>query len=883
MGWRRFLKREAWDAERTREMDAHLQMQVDDYVAAGMPPEAAWQRARREFGNVRAIREEIYDMNSIALLEHLLRDARYAVRILRRSPGFTLTALLTLALAIGVNIAVFSLVDAALLKPLPYPHPDRLTLVSSTIREKGEVREDIAQHGLTWETIRDQASTVDAAVFSSWPAGVNLVTGSTASYVQQQRAGAGFFRVLGVAPAVGREFSAEEDAPGGPAAAILSHELWQRLFGGDSSAVGRPLTLRGEPYRIVGVMPRGFRTSVEADVWTPLRASRSGEGDGENYTIMARLRSGVTLPQAQAEIAALGRDVFRQRPSRADVTVDFSLVPMQRGLTAPMRETLLMLWAAVAIILIIACVNLAGLLIARASTRRREIATRMALGSGKAAVLRQLLVESVIVAAAGGLLGLLAGYGTLDLLRGLTQEMFEIPRSPSLDLRAVLAAAAFSAAAGLGFGTAPALVMSRLGVARGLTAGGRTATASRNRPRKLLLVAQVALGVVLLVAAGLLLRSFAHLRGLEPGFNPDGLTVATVSLQDARYRSGARIQQLFAATAERLRATPGVTGAAVSLGVPYERLLNLGFRQLDGPQAVAPGRTMTSASYVTDAFFDVMQIGVRAGRAFDARDTAAAPAVAIVSETFARTYFPAVPAAGVVGHRIGIAGRDREIVGIAGDVQVRPGWGDLGPLAPMPVTYLPVTQLNDAFLRVVHGWFSPAFIVRGSGGVRDVESTVRRALDASDPLLPLAEVRSMPDVQREAIAPARLMMLLLATLAAAAVLLAAVGIHGLIATSVTERTREMAIRMALGSTPVAAMRAIAAPGAGLALVGVAAGAPLAAMFGSLVRHVIWGVEPGDPATFLAAAAVVMAVATIASAAPAIRILRLDPATALRHE
>ncbi len=864
-------------------MEAHLQMQVDDYVAAGMAPDAAWQRARREFGNVRAIREEIYDMNTLALLEHIARDARYAARVLRRSPGFTITALLTLALAIGVNTAVFSLVDAALLKPLPYPHPDRLTLVSSTIREKGEVREDIAQHGLTWETIRDRASTVDAAVFSSWPAGVNLVTGSTASYVQQQRVGAGVFRVLGVAPAIGREFSAEEDAPGGPAAAILSHPLWQRLFGADSSAVGRSLTLRGEPYRIVGVMPPGFRTSVEADVWTPLRASRSGEGDGENYTIVARLRSGVTLPQAQAEIAALGRDVFRQRPSRAGVTVDFSLVPMQRGLTGPVRETLLMLWAAVAIILIIACVNLAGLLIARASTRQREIATRIALGSGTTAVLRQFLVESVIVAGAGGVLGLLVGYGTLDILRELTQEMFEFPRNPSLDLRAVIAAAVFSATAGVVFGTAPAAVISCMGVARGLTAGGRTSTTSRIRVRKLLVMAQVALGVVLLVAAGLLLRSFAHLRGLEPGFNPDGLTVATVSLEDARYRSGARVQELFAATVGRIRAAPDIAGAAVSLGVPYERLLNLGFRQLDGPQAVAPGRTMTSASYVTDAFFDVMQIGVRAGRAFDARDTAAAPAVAIVSETFVRTYFPAVPAAEVVGHRIGIAGRDREIVGIVGDVQVRPGWGELGPLAPMPVTYLPVAQLNDAFLRVVHGWFSPAFIVRGSGRVRDVEGTVRRALDASDPLLPLAEVRSMPDVQREAIAPARLLMLLLTTLAAAAVLLAAIGIHGLIASAVTERTREMAIRMALGSTPAGAMRAIVAPGTLVACVGVAAGVPLAAIFGSLARHFIWGVTPGDPATFTGATLLVIGVAVVASIAPAMRILRLDPATALRHE
>lgn len=883
MGVRRFFRRAAWDAERTREMHAHLQMQVDDYVAGGMAPQAARQRALREFGNLHAIREDIYQMNTITFVEHLVRDARYAARVLRRSPGFTVTALLTLALAIGVNTAVFSIVDAALLKPLPFPAPDRLTLVSSTIRDQGETRTDIAQHGLTWETIRDRDSTVHAAVFSSWPAGVNLVTGSTGVHVQQQRVGAGFFRVLGVAPALGREFSSEEDVAGGPAAAILSEDLWRRLYGADPSVVGRSITLRGESYRVVGVMPRGFRTSVEADVWTPLRASRSGEGDGENFNIVARLRDGVTLAAAQAEIRALGVEIFRQKPSRPGVTVDYSLVPMQAGLAAPVRQTLLMVWAAVAVILLIACVNLSGLMIARASSRRREIATRIALGSGTPAVLRQALVESVVLAVAGGAIGPAVGQLTLTLLQSLTKELFEIARPPSLDGRAVLAAALLSLGASVVFGIAPAIVTARMRFAGTLSrAGGRAATAVHGWPRKLLLVAQVALGVVLLVAAGLLLRSFTHLRGLQPGFNPEGVTVASVSLQDARYRDGARIQALFNGTLERLRGTPGVTAAAVSLAVPYERLLNLGFRQLDGAKAGEPGRNMTSATYVSDGFFDTLQIAASAGRVFDARDSGSGAAVAVVNETFARTYFPDAGPTGVVGRRIGIAGRDREIVGVVADVQVRPGWGEFGPLAPMPLTYLPVAQVNEAFMRVVHGWFSPAFVVRASSGT-DTTAAVRRAIDAHDPLLPLAKVRSMEEIQGAAIAPARLLMALLATLAGAAVLLAGIGIHGLIATSVTERTREMAIRMALGSTPESAMRAIALPGAVLAVIGVLAGVPLAVMFSRLVRHLIWGVRPGDPTTFAAAAILLVAVAAIASAAPALRILKLDPATALRHE
>lgn len=884
MGLSRFLRRERWDAERTREMEAHVQMQIDEYVADGLSIDEARRRARREFGNVQVIREEIYRMNTIALLEQLVRDVRYAARILRRSPIFTATALLTLALAIGVNTAVFSIVDAALLKPLPYADPGRLTLVSSTIRDRGTVREDIAQHGLTWVTIRDRATTVQPAVFSSWPSGVNLVTGNTASYVQQQRVGAGFFRVLGVQPALGREFAPEEDVPGGPAAAILSHDVWRRLYGEDTSVVGRAVMLRGEPYRVVGVMPKGFRTSVEADVWTPLRATRTGEGDGENYTIVARLRDGVSLAQAQTEIAALGAEVFRQKPSREGVTVDFSVVPMQRALSRPMQQTLLMVWAAVAIVFLIACVNLSGLLIARGSARRREFATRLALGSGRTAVLRQVLVESVVLATAGGVLGLAVGYFTLDMLRTLSAALFEIAQPPALDARAVLAAAAMSLGASAIFGVAPAFISLRVGPAGlPLATGSRTTTVAHNWPRKALLVAQVALGVVLLVAAGLLLRSFTHLRGLQPGFNPHQLTVATISLQDARYRSAARVQQLFTATIERLRATPGVSGAAVSLGVPYERLLNLGFRYLDGREAGAQGRPMTSATYVTDGFFDVLQIGVRSGRTFDARDTDTAPAVAIVNETFARTYFSGTGPGDVVGRRIGIGGRDREIVGVVADVQVRPGWGEFGPLAPMPLTYLPAAQVNDVLLRVVHGWFTPAFVVRGAGSEEEISRAVRRALDYTDPLLPIADVRSMADVQSAAIAPSRLIMLLLTTLAAAAVLLAAIGIHGLIATSVTERTREIAIRMALGATAREAMRTVALPGAALAAIGIAAGVPLAVIFSRLVRHVIWGVRPGDPATFAAAAVLLVVVALVASAVPTLRILRLDPATTLRHE
>jgi hypothetical protein len=817
MSWLRFFRRGAWDDERAREIDAHIRMTADDLVAGGMGRDDAWREANRAFGSPRAIREEIYTMNTVAVVEQAIRDARYAVRVLRKSPGFTFTAVLTLAVAIGINAAVFSVVDAVLLKPLPYPDPERLALVSTTVRNEGVARDDTAQHGLTWETIRDHATAVDAAVFSSWPAGVNLVIGSTASYAQQQRVGAGLFRVLGVPPAAGREFTADEDRAGGPRAVIVSHHLWQREFGGDPTAVGRSVTLRGESYTVVGVMPRDFRTDMPADLWTPLRPSRTGEGEGENYAIVTRLRPHASWERARAEVAALGNDIGRRKPRQDGSALEFTLVPLQSGLTASVRQPLLMVWSAVAIILAIACVNLSGLLLARASTRRREIATRMALGSGRSAVLRQMLVESIVLAAAGGVAGIVIGFAALEGLHSVAREAFAISQPVALDGRAIFLAMVLALAASITFGAAPAIAATRLDVQRGLSAGsGRTATAGRSWLRRLL---------------------------------------------------------------------PGVEAAAVSLGLPYQRLLNLGFRRLDGAPDTKGANT--SATYVAGDYFGAMRMPIVAGRAFDQRDRQDSPGVAVVSETFARTYFGAGPHeyGRALGRRIRIAGGDREVIGVASDVQVRPGWGQYGPLAPMPVTYLPVTQINDAFIRLVHGWFSPSFIVRADErrtGMPDA-AVIARAISATDPLLPLAGIRPLREVQDAAIAQPRLLMALLTTLAAAAVLLAAIGIHGLIATSVTERTREIAIRLALGSTAGKAVRAAAMPGVWLALAGVAAGVLPALAFARLVRHLIWGVSATDPMTFVGAALALVAVAAVASLAPALRILRLDPATTLRHD
>ena len=811
----------------------------------------------------------------------MLRDLRYAARVLTKSPAFTLTAVLTLAVALGITTAVFSVVDAVLLRPLPYPAPERLGLVHTTIAESGNVQRMTSQHGVTWSVVRDHATTVDRAVFSTWTSGVNVVAGTRPSFAEQQRVGSGFFAVLGVSPRLGREFSSDEDRRGGPAAVVLSDGYWRSALGADPDAISRSITLRGEPHVIVGVMPPGFHSGVDADLWTPLRAGTDGEGDGENYQVLLRLRDNSTWAQADAEMGRLGGEILRRRPNAGGASVAFTTVPLQQGITSEIRPALLMVSAAVVLVLLVACVNLSGLLLARMARRSREIATRLALGSGRATLVRQLFLETLVLALAGGLGGFIVCMLAIDALSG-AMETLNIWQAPASSARVALITAGLSLVAAVLFGAFPALHATGANAQRGLTpAGARTvAGAASHWPRRVLVVAQVALGVVLLVGAGLLVRTFTHLRGLDPGFEAEHVTAATISLQDARYRSAAQVSSLVAGTLQRLRTTPGIETAAVSLGLPYERLLNLGFRHLDGPEGAAPRGRMTSATYVAGDYFAVLRIPLRAGRTFSDRDAPGTAPVAIVNETLAREYF-GTP--NPVGRRIAFAGAEREIVGIVGDVQVRPGFGDRGPLAPMPLAYIPLAQANDAFLRLVHGWFSPSFLVRGERSRGGVVAAIRQAIESADPLLPLARVRSLEQVQAEAITQPRLFMTLLVTLAATAVLLSALGLASLIASTVTERTREIGIRVALGSTTAGAVRTIAAPGVLLAVVGIAIGVVAARSAVSVLRGFVWGVTPTDPGTFLAVGLLFVVIAAGASLLPALRILRLDPALTLRQE
>ena len=605
-----------------------------------------------------------------------MRDLRFAVRLLLTAPVFATTAVLTLALCIGANTAIYTVVDRVLLRALPYPQPERLAEVITRF-SRGDIR--YGQSGGVWEVLQRGVTSLDVATTAGGfgSTGVNMVVRDRAEYVKQQRVSAAFFRVLGVPPAVGREFTADEDRPNGPAAVILSHQLWTRLFNGDAGAIGRSIALRGEPHTIVGVMPDGFTSGGPVDVWTPVRPCRTCEGGGQNYEIIARLKPGASWAQADAEVAGVAQAAIDDLYRAATRPVREQIIPLQRGQTDGVRQPILILWSAVGVVLLIGCVNIAGLLMARGVTRAPEIATRIALGGGRAAILRQLLTESVVLAVLGGVAGTAFGYAASRLFASLLQDAFGVTQSKvGLDGRVLAISAAIALGTSLVFGLAPAVQASRVNLRATLVDAGSAsiAGAARAWPRRALVVVEVALGVVLLVGAGLLIRSFGELMNLRAGFDGTNVMTATLSLQDARYQSTGAVNRLFDESLSRMRQVAGVESAAAALTLPYERALNVGGRWVSAkPGADSIG--IMNMTYVTLGYFETLRIPVARGRVFTDADGANAARVMVVNEAFVKRY---ARDEDVIG-RQAIASGARTIVGVVGDIQQKANFLNLGP------------------------------------------------------------------------------------------------------------------------------------------------------------------------------------------------------------
>lgn len=809
-------------------------------------------------------------------LAALLRDARYGLRLLRKDWSFTLTATLILGLAIGANTAVFSFVDAYLLRPLPFPEPDRLGTVTRWYEGGGEGR---SQDGFIWQAVRDaDPEAFEATLYSSSRSAVNLAAGDSAVNVAQQRVAAGYFAVFGVPPMIGREFTEAEDVPDGPAVTVLSHGLWQRLFAGDPGAIGETIMLRGEPHTVVGVMPPDFPAAIEAELWTPLRPSTSGEGGGTNYSMMVRLNDGATWAEAEATLRAIGQSLL-EGDYPGGRFERLGVVSLHANLTDSIRDRLEVLWIAVGAVLLISCVNVSGLLLVRGNRRQREIATRLALGSGRTAITRQLLIESVVLALLGGAVGILFSWGMMRGLDAIGTGVAASWRTVELDGRVLAVSLAATFGTALLFGLAPALQARAVTIQDALRAGGRAMSGSGKWGRRLLVVGEVGLSVVLLVMAGLLLRTFLHFQTLDPGFEPRNLATFSVSLQDARYETRADVQQLFEEGLRRVRALPAVVDATAALGVPYERQLNLWMEPADF-QLPEGMNQVTNATYVTPGYFDVLGIEVVRGRALEIVDDADGAPVVVVNEAFASHFLADEDP---IGRSISLSDSERRIVGVVGDVKHGAGFGPYEPIDDVPTVYMPVGQVADAFFPIVHQWFAPAWLVRVQGDVREALPLIERELASVDPLLPIASVRLASQVQSQAIAQQRFVAILVGALALASVFLAGLGIWGLVASTVVEQRREIGIRMALGAGPGAAISVVAKPSIQLAVIGAVLGIGGSVLAGRAVSSMLWGVTPSDPVTYLGVAFTLVVAAAIASLIPATRAARLDPARTLQAD
>jgi macrolide transport system ATP-binding/permease protein len=846
----------------------------------GLSPEQAEAAARRKFGNMMWAEERFYEAGRWLGWDHFRQDVHYGLRMLGKAPGFTAVALLTLALGIGANTAIFSMVNALLLRSLPYPHPERLGVVymRTTGAESSDFRRNV--DGEQWEMLRDNVPSLLSAISTMRTNGVNLRADGKVEYLHAGRVSAHYFNVLGVQPLMGRNFSEDEDRPHGPKTAILSYGLWRNTFGGDPNVLGHAMLLKGEPYTIIGVLPQSATTPLNADVYTPLQASRDGEGVGTNFRPFLRLRDGANWQQADAEMNRAWAHTQREQNFAKDnpgAKRTYYCVPLQHGETDALRQQVLGLMLSAGVILLIACANLSGLTLVRMSQRSGEIATRLALGASSWQVQRQLWTENLLLAIAGGIAGVGAGFLALRGLLLLLPQNFLPVASVPLDGRVLAFSFGVALLTSILFGMLPALATRKVDLRSAMTS--RVVVGAGSVPlRQGLIAGGVALTMVLLAGAGLLVRTLIHLETLQPGFNPSGVITAKASLDDLRYHDAAVFRKLLNESLAAMRAIPGVQNAAVGLTLPYERAVLSGITISEGKDAGK--QVTTNVVYVTPGYFETLQIPLLQGRTFTDADGPDAQHVVVVDETFARKFFQEMNPVGKYQNQ------DTVVVGVVGDT-VTSSAGGLNegsePLTKEEVMYLPAAQQPAEFLSLVHSFFQPSWVVRTNGPVQGLTAEMQRALESVDPNLPFSGFYDMKDLMAETLAMQRVEVALLAAMAALALVLSAVGIFALVANVVAQRTREIGIRMALGSTVQKAMVDIGGAGVKAAALGLLVGLLLCVGVLRAMRSLLYGVSTYDAPTLVAVALTLAAVALVATVVPAARVARIDPAKTLREE
>jgi predicted permease len=859
------------------EVRAYVDMLTDERVTSGMPASEARRTVLVEFGGVEQVKQAVREHRSGASLELLWQDARYGLRQFWRNPGFTVTVILTLALSIGANTAIFSIVNALMLKSLPYSHPERMGTIYTRVTGSRPSDERHKLNGEQWELLRDNVPSLISAVASGRTSGVNLQAGAQVQYLHAGRISARYLDVLGIQPVAGRNFSEGEDRPNGPRAAILSYGLWRITFGSNPNILGQAILLKGEPYTVVGVLAEGATTPLNADLYTALQESRKGEGAGTNFESITRLRDGATWQQADAEISRAWslRTQHYELENNPGAQVTWYSVPLQKGATAKLRPQALTLMLAAGFILLIACANLAGLTLVRVLRRMPEVATRLALGASRWQIQKQLWVENLLLALVGGMAGVAVGFVALRGLLLLLPEHFLPVASVPLDGRVLAFTLLISLLTSVLFGMLPALATRKLGL-RAAIASRAAIGGDRLPMRQALIVSEVALTVVLLAASGLLIRTLIHLQTLPAGFNPTGVMTARASLDDVRYHDPAAFFKLLNESIAAMRQIPGVQHAAVGLSLPYERSMIMGGIAIsDGKEAGQ--KVMADETYITPGYFETLQTPVLIGRSFTDADGPDTQRVAIVNQTFARKFFQG---ANPVGRYVF---KDTMIVGMVEDVAMAPGLDATAPLSGEEMIYIPASQVQASLRAMVHAWFQPSWIVRTARPVEGLTAQMQHALASVDPNLPFSGFYSMRDLQTKTLATQRVEVALLSAMAALALLLSTVGIFALVANIVAQKTREIGIRMALGSTIRQAMVHIGAPGVRASALGLIVGLILCAGALRAMHSVLYGVGVYDAPTILTVVSMLASVALIATAVPTLRITGINPAKTLRDE
>jgi predicted permease len=883
---RRMFDRDKLDSDLTEELRSHVEMRVQANLSAGMNTDEARYDAQRRFGNSTLLKEDTRAMNIIGWLDTAARDLRYAIRQLRRSPGFTAVAILTLALGIGANTALFSVVNGVLLNPLPYPHAEQLVTLHES-KPNFETGSISYPNFRDWQ--KDNHSFSSIAIARSYS--YSLTGLGEAEQVQARFISSDFFPLLGVNPIVGRTFVSGEDEIGAAPMAMISAGLWNRKFGSSPAALGKSITLDGRDYTIVGVVPANFELFLRisrvrvADVYVPIGQWNNPllpkRGAGLGVHGVGRLKPGVTIEQARADLDQISRNLAVAYPD-TNKGISASLIPFRDDMVGNVQPILLVLLGAVGFVLLIACVNVANLLLARSTGRTREFAIRAALGAGQGRLIRQLLTESILLALAGGGLGLLlAQWATRAVLALLPAEL---PRAAEirLDAHVLIFTAVISLLAGILFGLAPALKTSHLRLHETLKESGRGSSGARHRAQGVFVVLEMAMALVLLVGAGLMIRSLAALWNVDPGFRPDNVLTFNLSLPPSvMHTTPDAIRAAVRDLDAKFASTPGVQAVSLSwgaspLGYDDEQLF-----WLDGQSKPSTENDMNwTIDYIVEpAYLNVMGIPLQRGRFFTTQDDEHAPLVVVVDDVFARKYFGDQDP---IGKRIVLntTGGKAEIVGIVGHVNQ---WGlDADNTHELRAQlYIPCMQMPDAFVAMVPS--GTGVLVRSDGAVPGLLSAIRHTNQQMSIDQVISGAQSMNEVISDSLAARRFSMILFGVFAALALLLSSVGIYGVISYLVGQRTHEIGIRIALGARRTDVMRLVLGHGLKMACIGVVIG--LAASFGltRLMTNMLYGVSPTDPLTLGGVAILLTLVALAACYVPARRAMRVDPIVALRYE